>query len=229
MQDDGSQVRREAAEFNELATEMAGIVRDFYRRGWTLGTSGNFSAVICQEPLRLAITSTGIDKGTLGSRHFLQVDAEGNLLEGEGRASAETLVHLITVRLSRARIVMHTHSVWSTVLSHLYANQGGLSIKGFEMLKGLKGVTTHEHCEWVPIIENSQNWKASTHIVEEIFRQHPASHAFLIRGHGLYTWGQDLAEAKRHVEIFEFLFEVTGRLLQQTAGGPSMASLNGLS
>ncbi len=34
-----------------------------------------------------------------------------------------------------------------------------------------------------------------------------AAHGFLIAGHGLYAWGRDVAEARRHVEGFEFLCE----------------------
>ncbi|MET1163044.1 MAG: class II aldolase/adducin family protein, partial [Pseudoxanthomonas sp.] len=29
---------------------------------------------------------------------------------------------------------------------------------------------------------------------------------YLIDGHGLYAWGRDMAEARRHLEAFEFLF-----------------------
>jgi methylthioribulose-1-phosphate dehydratase len=36
-------------------------------------------------------------------------------------------------------------------------------------------------------------------------------HGFLLAKHGLYTWGRDLAEARRHIEIHEFLFEVVAR------------------
>jgi methylthioribulose-1-phosphate dehydratase len=81
----------------------------------------------------------------------------------------------------------------------------------YEMLKGLDGVTTHEHREWLPIFENSQDMAALARTIEAIFQRHPGSHGFLLRRHGLYTWGRDLAEARRHVEILEFLLEVLGR------------------
>jgi methylthioribulose-1-phosphate dehydratase len=106
---------------------------------------------------------------------------------------------------------LHTHSVWSTILSDFYANAGGFKLTGFEMLKGLAGVRTHEHTEWLPIIENSQNMQELARAVEQTLQQHPLAHAFLLRQHGLYTWGRDLNEAKRHVEILEFLLEVLGR------------------
>jgi methylthioribulose-1-phosphate dehydratase len=80
------------------------------------------------------------------------------------------------------------------------------------MLKGLEGVRTHEHREWLPILENSQDTARMAQAVEATLKEHPTAHGFLIKRHGLYTWGQDPAEAKRHVEILEFLLEVLGRV-----------------
>ena len=114
--------------------------------------------------------------------------------------------------------MLHTHSVWSTLLSHAFAKAGGLTISGYEMVKGLAGVKTHEHEEWLPIIENSQNMEALAQTVAATLEQFPAAHGFLLRGHGLYTWGQTLNEAKRHIEIFEFLLEVAGRSLGTVPG-----------
>jgi methylthioribulose-1-phosphate dehydratase len=198
-------------DFSGLATRLAEIGRGFYARGWNLGTSGNFSAVLRDAPLRLAITASGLDKGALAETSFLQIDESGKVLEGNGRPSAETSLHLSIVRLRQARAVLHTHSVWSTILSEALGDAGGLFLEGFEMLKGLEGVRTHQHREWLPIIENSQEYDNLSQAVEEVLRQNPAAHGFLLRRHGLYTWGVDLEAAKRHVEIFEFLLEVMGR------------------
>ena len=210
--------------FRNLATRLSEIGREFYRRGWALGTSGNFSAVISKDPLRLAITASGIDKSDLAPGEILQVNASGQRRSGSGSfvelnatpladTSAETLLHVTIARVRGAGAVLHTHSVWGTILSEEYAAQGGIAIEGYEMLKGLAGVRTHEHREWLPILDNCQEmtWLATT--VERTLKEYPASHAFLLRGHGLYTWGRDLAEAKRHVEILEFLLEVLGRRL----------------
>jgi methylthioribulose-1-phosphate dehydratase len=139
-------------------------------------------------------------------------------------ASAETLLHLTVARLRGAGAVLHTHSIWGTVLSSQYASQGGVAIAGYEMLKGLAGVRTHEHREWLPILENSQDMAALAESVQQVLEQNPASHGFLLRGHGLYTWGRDLAAAKRHVEILEFLLEVVGRRLS-VGSDPSVLSV----
>ena len=194
----------------EAAARLAELGRDLHARGWVLGTSGNFSAVLGRAPLRLAITPRGADKGRLDPAQILEVDGHGAAM-GPGRPSDETRLHIAVVSARGAGAVLHTHSVWATLLSDRHAAAGGLEIAGYEMLKGLSGVTTHEHREWVPILENAQDWEAKAPGVEDMLRARPDVHAFLIRGHGLYTWGRDLAEARRHLEVLEFLLEVAGR------------------
>lgn len=200
-----------APEFPALAQALAEVGRNFYNRGWAMGTSGNFSAVVSRNPLQLAITSTGVDKGLLGTEHIVQIDPGGKTIHGPSRPSDEARLHLAIVRKRGAGAVLHTHSVWATLLSEAFADEGGLKLEGYEMLKGLARVGTHAHKEWVPLIENSQDVEALSRSVEETLERYPKCHGFLIRRHGLYTWGQDLIEAKRHVEILEFLFEVVGR------------------
>jgi methylthioribulose-1-phosphate dehydratase len=196
---------------------LAEAAKGFYQRGWTLGTSGNFSAVVSLEPPRLVITSSGVDKGRLTADQFVQVDDDGKVIAGEGRPSDETKLHLTIVRERSTQAVMHTHSVWSATLSALLINDNGIEISGYEMLKGLAGVRTHEHREWLPILDNSQDMDELARELEELLRQRPNAHGFLLRGHGLYTWGKSVDEARRHVEILEFLLEVLGRT--RFAGG----------
>jgi len=195
----------------DTAERLAAIVRGAYERGWTLGTSGNFSAVVGTEPLQLLITPSGADKGTVAGDQMVTIDAQGRPADGRSRPSAETSLHLAIVRARGARAVSHTHSVWSTLLSDASAAAGGLAIEGYEMLKGLRGVTTHAHREWLPIIENTQDWAAEAPRVESLLREQTHVHGLLIRRHGLYTWGDDLDELKRHLEVLEFLLEVVGR------------------
>jgi methylthioribulose-1-phosphate dehydratase len=195
----------------EVTEALVDLAHRAYARGWTLGTSGNFSAVTSRDPLRLAITASGIDKGRLAAEHVVEIDGTGAAVDGRGRPSAETPLHLAVVRERGAGAVAHTHSVWSTLLSEAHAEEGGLTIEGYEMLKALRGVETHQHREWLPIFENTQDWTAGSARVGEELRRRPAGHGFLIRGHGLYTWGGDVAEAGRHTEALEFLLEVVGR------------------
>lgn len=199
------------AAFADLAVLLAEVGRHCYARGWALGTSGNFSAVVQRDPLRLAITPSGVDKGRLTAEQVVQIDPGGHVVLGSGAASAEASLHVAIVRVRQAGAVLHTHSIWSTLLSDASAGDGGLMLEGYEMLKGLEGVHTHEHREWLPILDNAQDWAGNVPLVEQMLTQHADAHGFLLRGHGLYTWGRDLAEAKRHVEVLEFLLEVTGR------------------
>ncbi|HVR71746.1 MAG TPA: methylthioribulose 1-phosphate dehydratase [Vicinamibacteria bacterium] len=196
---------------SEVARRLADLGRELHARGWALGTSGNFSAVLSRDPLRLAITPRGADKGRLDPAQILEVDGGGATVAGSGRPSDETRLHLAVLAARGAGAVLHTHSIWATLLSEAHAAEGGLAIEGYEMLKGLEGVQTHEHREWVPILANAQDWAAAAPAVEGVLRDHPEAHAFLIRGHGLYTWGRDLAQARRHLEVLEFLLEVVGR------------------
>jgi|SRR5579862_3593164 len=194
------------------ADALADVGRRFYQRGWVLGTSGNFSAVIATRPLALAITASSVHKGLLTRGDILEIDDRAKVRRPAGaRASAETPLHLEILKMRGAGAILHTHSVWSTILSGRHAAAGGLAIHGFEMLKGLDGVTTHDHREWIPIVANDQDMPRLAAAVRRALTAHPAAHAFLLERHGLYTWGRSIAEAERHVEILEFLFEAVGR------------------
>jgi methylthioribulose-1-phosphate dehydratase len=190
---------------------LADLGRDLHARGWVLGTSGNFSAVLSREPLRLAITPRGADKGRLDPGQVLEVDGAGTAVGGAGRPSDETRLHLAVVAARRAGAVLHTHSVWATLLSREHAADGGLTLGGYEMLKALSGVATHHHSEWLPIIANSQDYDELRAAVGALLRARPAGHGLLLAGHGLYSWGKDVQQARRHAEAFEFLLEVVGR------------------
>jgi len=198
--------------FAEIASRLIVTAADFHFRGWVLGTSGNLSEVVEREPLRLAITPSGADKGALRTDQILLIDDRGSVISDHpARPSDECPLHIRIAKERGAGAVLHTHSVWSTMLSNLYFEDGGLAIEGYEMLKGLDGVKTHEHREWLPILENSQDMLELADRLADNLRQFPQAHGFLLRRHGLYTWGKDLAQAKRHVEILEFLLETLGR------------------
>jgi methylthioribulose-1-phosphate dehydratase len=205
--------------FFKLARSLEEIGKNLYSRGWVLGTSGNFSAIISREPLCLVITSTGSDKGKLTLAQFLEIDGAGNVVGGgddddRQQPSAEAPLHLAIVRCTDANAVLHTHSVWSTVLSDMHASEGSIVLEGYEMLKGLEGVKTHQHKEYLPILENSQDMIELTQGVTATLREHNGIRGFLLRGHGFYTWGASLEEAKHNVEILEFLMEVLVRSAQ---------------
>jgi methylthioribulose-1-phosphate dehydratase len=199
-------------DFSRAADELARAGRRFDARGWVLGTSGNLSVVVARDPLRLVITRSGTSKGDLGAEAFVEVDEAGVTVgTGDGRPSAETALHVEIVRVRGAGAVLHTHSIWSTVLSARGLPAAGLAIEGYEMLKGLEGVSSHEYREWIPVLENDQDMGRLSARVRQLLAEQPACHAFLLHRHGLYTWGRTLPDAVRHVEILEFLLEAVGR------------------
>jgi len=203
--------------FAQIASNLALIARSFHARGWVIGTSGNLSAVVNREPLRLAMSPSGVDKGELCAEQIVMIDERARVLsDHQARPSDESPLHIKIVKERGAAAVFHTHSIWNTILSDLHAPDGGLAIEGYEMLKGLEGVKTHAHREWLPIIENSQDMPALAESIDDILKQHQNAHAFLLRRHGLYSWGNDLAQARRHVEILEFLLEAVGRTSSMT-------------
>jgi methylthioribulose-1-phosphate dehydratase len=203
-----------SANLPQLASSLASVARSLHARGWLLGTSGNLSAVVQREPLRLAMSPSGIDKGELTAEQVLTIDQGAHVVSNHAaKPSDESLLHVRIVQTRGAGAVLHTHSVWNTMLSDLYADEGGVHIEGYEMLKGLQGVRTHEHSEWLPIIRNSQDMPALADTIANTLNNHSAAHGFLLERHGLYSWGDNLAQAKRHIEILEFLLETLGRTL----------------
>ena len=205
--------------FSEIAAKLAATAKALHARGWLSGTSGNLSAVVQPEPLLLAMSPSGVDKGELTAEQILLVDEAARLINGVRKPSDETLLHLEIVKQRQAGSVLHTHSVWNTILSDLFADEQGVAIEGYEMLKGLAGVRTHEHREWLPIIGNSQDMRELAANIRANLNEHPNVHGVLIHKHGLYSWGRDLGEARRHIEILEFLLEVRGRTLHLGSRG----------
>jgi methylthioribulose-1-phosphate dehydratase len=199
--------------FSDQIEGLRRVGHQLWTRGWSLGTSSNYSVVVERDPLRLIITASGKDKGHLGPHDFVMVDEDGkSVVEGQSKSSAETMLHCLAARQG-AGAVLHTHSVWGTLLSNHFAAVGGIRISGFEMLKGLEGINTHESSCWIPIFENTQDIPALARQVETYLQSEGREPcwAYLIRKHGMYTWGRDLAEATRHIEVIEFLLECLGR------------------
>ena len=207
----------DAISLESAADSLCATARWCYGRGWVPATSGNFSVRDTSAPARILITPSGLDKGIVTPADLLEVDDEGRAMGGNGKPSAETGLHLVLYRARpEARAILHVHTVWNTLLSGHYALLGHVPIEGYEILKGLAGVTTHAHLERVPILENTQDYAELCRTMAAALDANPGVHGVLLSRHGLYTWGQSVAEARRHLECLEFLFEVEGRRL--TAG-----------
>ena len=192
--------------FLGLAEELTGTVAFFSGRGWTPATSSNFSARIPGPDPLIAISKSGVDKSRFVPADVMIVDQKGDAVApANARPSAETQLHVLLYERPAIGAVLHTHSVAGTVLSMKYKEK--IEFRGFEILKGLAGNRTHDTLEVVPIFPNDQNMVRLAGVIREYWQRHETMQGFLIEGHGLYTWGRNIFEAKRQVETFEFLFE----------------------
>ncbi len=192
-------------EFALRAREIGEAGRFLYERGWVPATSGNFSARLGDG--KIAITVSGRNKGALSADDIMLIDAEGQPLTVGKRSSAETLLHTgIYRRFPAVGAVLHTHSMNATLLSRQFGH--ALTLAGYELLKAFQGIETHDTQMVVPIFPNDQEIPRLQGQVDEWLDQQTAPvFGYLIAGHGLYVWGTSVADALRHLEAFEFLFQ----------------------
>ena len=177
----------------------------FFARGWVPATSSNFSVRL--DDSRALLTVSGRHKGQLTNDDFLHVSIDsGFSLESGKRPSAETLLHTqLYLRDASIGCVLHTHSMPATVLSRL--TEGALLLEGYELAKAFAGVESHEASLSIPVFANDQDIPRLAANVEAWFNRHGMPVAYLIEGHGLYTWGATVDDAVRHVEALEFMLE----------------------
>lgn len=187
----------------ERAQEIVVNTRELSALGWTPATSSNFSMRL--DNRLVAITVSGRDKGKLTEADIMVVDWDGKPVATEQRPSAETLLHTqLYRRYPEVNVVLHTHSHVQTVASRLFAPAGHVRLEGFELIKAFAGNSTHETALDVPVLPNSQDIPELARRVERLTYAGPLW-GYLIDGHGMYAWGRDMPEARRHLEAFEFL------------------------
>ena len=173
-------------------------------QGWCPATGGNFSARI--DDTSAWVTASGRHKGELTPYDLLKVNLEGLPIDSVLKPSAETLLHMSLYALDEnIGAVLHTHSVASTVLSRLESSES-LLLSGYEMQKSLSGNHTHDSTIAIRVFENTQDMHVLAQQLKSDWAKSPLQWGFLVRGHGLYAWGRDMAEARRHLEGLEFLF-----------------------
>lgn len=195
-------------EFILKANELIDAGRFIDQKGWVPATSGNFSARLSDGTI--AITVSGKHKGQLQLDDIMRIDAQGQSLDGK-KPSAETLLHTsLYQRYPDVRAVLHPHSINATLASRLFGD--AIVLEDYELLKALCGIDTHETRTVIPIFANDQNIPRLAQQVENYLDRHEPIHAYIIAGHGFYTWGASVGEALRHLEALEFLFDCEIRL-----------------
>ncbi|MDK2777011.1 MAG: methylthioribulose 1-phosphate dehydratase [Pseudomonadota bacterium] len=198
-------------EFNRAASALCDYGRILYNRGWSPATSSNYSVRLNDQCC--ALTSSGKHKGELTPKDILVVDWQGKALSA-GKPSAETLLHTqLYQRDEQIGAVLHTHSPIAVVLSQIWKDDS-LSLTGWELQKAFAGETTHEDTVTFPLFANDQDIHRLASRVEQHMQQQGQGHAYLIRGHGVYTWGKDLAGCFRHLEALENLLGYQLELLK---------------
>ncbi|PSJ30237.1 methylthioribulose 1-phosphate dehydratase [Streptosporangium nondiastaticum] len=186
----------------EAAAVLAAEAARFASFGWMRGTSGNLSVVTGRDPLRLAVTASGIDKGELTAADVVLVDGDGTAVRG-GRPSAEAALHARVVRLTGAGAVVHVHTVASVAMAR--RRPAGVVLRGLEMLKGL-GLPADGPAVVLPVIANSQDMRVLGDRLAAA--REPDVPAVVVAGHGLYVWGADPREARHRTEVVEWLLEL---------------------
>jgi len=195
-------------EFNCKADELIAAGRLIDSKGWVPATSGNFSARLTDGTI--AITVSGRHKGQLQRDDIMLIDADGNALDGK-KPSAETLLHTaLYKRYPDIRAVLHPHSINATLAARLFDSE--IVLEDYELLKALAGIETHETRITIPIFANDQDIPRLSAAVNCYLDKHGDIHAYVIAGHGFYTWGRSVAETLRHLEALEFLFDCEIRL-----------------
>jgi methylthioribulose-1-phosphate dehydratase len=198
----------------DMKDELVKTIHYLHSKGWAPATSSNYSFKDPKHP-QYWISASGIDKSAFNREDLLLIDSTGNqMLVSNAKTSDETLLHTAiysSFEEGEVGCVLHTHSVFNTVLSKKVKsdekNEKFLNITGYEMQKALFGVESHEETVMIPVFENTQNIEMLAKQVFNHLQLHINSKCFLINGHGLYTWGKTIKDAKRHVEALEFLFE----------------------
>ena len=198
------------------AAQLVEIIRWINSRGWSPATSTNYSFRNSENPISICISQSGIDKSKFGTEHFMLIDAEGRPSTDLAhlKSSAETFLHTVLYQENpEVEVILHTHSVYATILSQKYLSNSCLVLENYEVLKGLGDIKTHEVSLKVPIFDNTQDIAALSEAFRTLYRKMPEMQGYLIAGHGLYTWGKSFEIAKRQLEVFEFLLECEWRKL----------------
>ncbi|WP_410614473.1 methylthioribulose 1-phosphate dehydratase [Amycolatopsis sp. lyj-109] len=168
--------------------------------GWMRGTAGNLSVVLEHDPLRLAVTVSGRDKGELTDDDVVVVDATGATTDPVKVPSAEAGLHGRIASVSGAGAVVHVHAFAPVVAAEYWP--GGVELRDLEMLKGF-GRAAHDDLVTIPVIPNGQDMRVLGDAFEAGYRSDTP--ALLVARHGIYVWGEDLRQARHRLECLEWL------------------------
>lgn len=174
----------------------------FYERSWVPATAGNFSARL--DDGSIAITVSGRHKGELTADDLMRIEADGRPITPGKQPSAEAALHTqLYQHDARIASVLHHHSRTATLISKLGDKR--VELRDYEVLKAFARYDSHEARAVLPVFANDQDIPRLAIVIGRWLEAEPDAIGYLIEGHGLYTWGDSIADARRHVEALEFL------------------------
>jgi methylthioribulose-1-phosphate dehydratase len=192
--------------------ELAEIKATFAAKGWFAGTSGNLSVRVGKrdgDRFAFAVTASGKDKSVSTPEDFLLVDEKGApLVPTHLKPSAETQIHCEIYRWTDCGAVFHVHTVFNNLVSELYWPERAIPVEGVELIKAFNIWEEDARIE-IPILPNYAEIPRIAALVRDAIK--PRIPGLVLRKHGIYAWGANAFEAKKHLEAFEFLFEYVYR------------------
>ncbi len=195
-------------DFKTAAIALCNAGRFIDSKGWVPATSGNFSARLPDGTI--AITTSGKHKGHLQIEDIMLIDAEANSLDGK-IPSAETVLHTtLYKRFPEIHAVLHPHPINAVLVSRLFGDE--IVLENYELLKAFHGIATHESRIEIPIFANDQDIPRLAVVIDRYLDKASRFYGYVIAGHGLYTWGESIPEALRHLEALDYLFDCEIRL-----------------
>jgi methylthioribulose-1-phosphate dehydratase len=195
-------------DFKTAAIALCNAGKFIDSKGWVPATSGNFSARLPDGTI--AITTSGKHKGCLQVDDIMLIDADANALDGK-KPSAETGLHTaLYKRYPSIQAILHPHSINAILVSRLFGD--GIILENYELLKAFRGISTHETQITMPIFANDQDIPRLSQVVDSYLDTVTDCYAYIIAGHGLYTWGESVPEALRHLEALDYLLDCELRL-----------------
>ncbi|MEO3888530.1 class II aldolase/adducin family protein [Nonomuraea sp. B5E05] len=174
-------LREQLCEYGRRAVEL----------GLVIGTSGNLS--VRQGDL-VAVTPSGVALDRLTPELCPIVDVSGHLVEGDAQPSSETPMHLAVYEATDALAVVHTHSVFGTVVATTMTELPPVHYNAL----ALGGVVKVAEYATYGTPELAANVRAALE----------GKQAALMANHGGVTIGPTLEQAFEATRLLEWLCEV---------------------
>jgi methylthioribulose-1-phosphate dehydratase len=201
-----------SAQDHEEMKKLATLVRVMNSLGHNPATSGNYSLRSKTSPDIALVSESGIDKSKFSEEHFLPIyyntrKMHPDYVELKRKSSDETDIHLSIYQITKANCVLHSHLLDSLLFADLFTGLKSATISNLELLKGFKGVSTHDITINIPCFDNTQDIAKLAEEIKPSIINEKNNYGLLLRGHGVYVWGESVEEAKRHLEVFEYIFK----------------------